>query len=176
MENESNNLVTEIKEQKVEKTESYYECPLCQKICKPLNNPAPVCFECKEPLDKVTDTKEEIKKDYKFFCPICAEWINGSDYLAGLFEDKETVWLANLITHYRHSHIKYWDNSQKYIHSHGIDYDEEKQKVNERIKRNIIRKCSQFLKENSVKIKHFKNLKGTEEKTINLFKKRVMGK
>lgn len=51
------------------------------------------------------------------------------------------------------------------------DYDEMKHEVNEQAKRQILRKCKQFMIENGFTAEHVKALKGTTEKTYELYQK-----
>ena len=105
-------------------------------------------------------------------CPICNQLILQSNYLEEIFrEDKKILWLANLVTHYRHHHITSWDkcwetNGHRYKAHWFTDYDSEKEKVNERAKRQIIRKGYKVLLENGILVEHFKNLKSTTVETL----------
>ncbi|MDD2200417.1 MAG: hypothetical protein PHX84_02090 [Candidatus Shapirobacteria bacterium] len=83
-------------------------------------------------------------------CPICGETSQCSDYLKKIFKDEKVLWFANMVTHYQHDHITSWDkcwgkNGYRYRQGWFGDYDEEKAKVNERAKRQIIRKCENFV-------------------------------
>jgi hypothetical protein len=107
-------------------------------------------------------------------CPICGDQFTESLYLSQAFKDQpEVKFLANLVTHYRHSHIVTWNkcwgrNGDKYRSTWFTDYDTEKQKFNERAKRQIIRKAKLKLKELGISPVHFALLKGTEKKTMDL--------
>ncbi len=47
-------------------------------------------------------------------CPMCNSFIENSEFLANSFENQPYgYWSACLVTHYRHSHIKYYDASWK---------------------------------------------------------------
>lgn len=146
-------------------TDWYFECPKCSKTCKP-GHPDPECFDCGVKLKY----KEE-KRCYTFFrfyCPICDSWKEGSDYLFQVISSKNQLWIANMVTHYRHNHIRYWDNSVNYI-SKFLDYDLQKQIVNERCKRNIIRKCRETMNNEDITAEDVKNLSpDTEQKTADL--------
>lgn len=109
----------------------------------------------------------------KLFCPICSSEFLGSDYLRVVFKDYKTRWLANMVTHYRHNHITSWNkcwgkNGSRYRSNWFGDYDAEKMKINERAKRQIIRKAKQYLNTNGINVSHFLELENTEERTITL--------
>lgn len=117
-----------------------------------------------------------------FFCPLCGEWFAGSDYLFETFKgDHKAIWLSNMVTHYRHGHITSWNKcwgygGYSYRYGWFGDYDEEKAKVNERAKRQIIRKATDFLIENGFTSEDFKKLKNTTQETIDLAVKKLDGK
>jgi hypothetical protein len=110
-------------------------------------------------------------------CPICHSKVSNSDYLNQQFENEPEVnYLAHLITHYRHNHISSWNkcwgyNGHHYRQNWFGDYDEEKKKVNERAKRQIIRKGKEILRKIGIKPAHFSRLSNTEEKTMALAEK-----
>ncbi|MFC0263828.1 hypothetical protein [Fontibacter flavus] len=110
-------------------------------------------------------------------CPISNRKIKQSPYLAEVFKsDERTLWIANLITHYRHNIITYWDkcwghNGYRYRRDWFGDYDEEKAKVNERAKRQIIRKAHKILIDCGITPETFSNLEGTTEETMKIAKK-----
>ena len=94
--------------------------------------------------------KNELDGSKRVYCPICNRWFEGSSYLFEEFKDDEkAIWLSNMVTHYRHTHITSWNKCWGYggrFYRSGWfgDYDTEKQKVNERAKRQIIRKAKDF--------------------------------
>lgn len=117
---------------------------------------------------------EILISDNYFFCPLCKTVELKSDYLEIQFsKDSKTEWLANMITHLRHHHTQYYDNGVGYMSAYRGEYEEFKNLVNERQKRNLIRKAFPFLIKNKISIEHFKNLKGTEEKTLELYEKKA---
>lgn len=115
--------------------------------------------------------------DKRLICPSCEEYFQCSSYLAEVFADNPKVeWLANMVTHYRHDHLtswnKCWGRYGSYYRGYWFkDYDEEKAKVNERQKRQILRQCKDFLIENNFTVKDFECLQNTTEETILLAKK-----
>jgi hypothetical protein len=123
--------------------------------------------------------KEMIKRNknsYVVYCPICKKYFQGSTYLITVFEKDKILWLANMITHYRHTHItswnKCWGYGGGYYRQNWFgDYDTEKQKVNERAKRQIIRKCTEYLKYYGFTTDDFLKLQNTTEETVNLANK-----
>lgn len=118
-------------------------------------------------------------RDYikESICPICGRYVKKSDYLAEVFKDNPKVeWLANLITHYRHTHITSWNKcweygGHNYRRNWFKDYDEEKAIVNERAKRQIMRKSKDILLKHGITVEHFKTLQNTTDKTIELAEK-----
>ena len=45
-----------------------------------------------------------------FYCPICEQRFDTSDYLSGVFKGNDrAMWLANMVMHYRHNHITSWN-------------------------------------------------------------------
>lgn len=114
------------------------------------------------------------------YCPICKSHFDSSEYLATIFEVRKQRWLANMVTHYRHRHITSWNKcwNQYGRHYRGEwfgNYEEEKAKVNERAKRQIIRKATDFLLYHEFTIGDFLALQGTENETIELAKKKLLG-
>ena len=111
---------------------------------------------------------------YQVYCPLCNEWFGGSSYLFTVFTDERSLWLANMVTHYRHSHIISWDKMwgryggyyQQAAHYHDEDYEVRKSEINERAKRQIVRKATEFLKNNNIGMDVFNSLQGTTDKTI----------
>lgn len=157
-------LITDIGKRTVD--DGFFMCSSCEKV---VHYPqSPLCFDCDIEL-KYHEIPEEINV-YKFNCPICGEKQEGSDYLSSIFSSYKVLWIANMITHYRHHHIKYWDNSVNYISKH-LDYDRQKSVVNERCKRNIIRKCRNFMYEKGIKENHFRQLPYNDDSTIKLAEK-----
>lgn len=115
-------------------------------------------------------------KRTSFFCPICSEYFIASKYLCETFEERNVLWFANMVTHYRHEHINFWNkcwsyNGHNYRKKWFGDYEEEKRKVNERCKRQIIRYCHHYMKYYSVSINDIMKLNNTEDKTIQIAKK-----
>lgn len=111
---------------------------------------------------------------YQVFCPLCNKWFVGSLYLSTVFIDERNLWLANMVTHYRHTHIKSWDKMwgryggyyQQAAHYYDEDYEDRKSEINERAKRQIARKAVEFLRDNNIDTEVFRSLLGTSEKTI----------
>lgn len=120
-----------------------------------------------------------MKEDYfkNKICPICSRNVEQSDYLNQIFKDEPEVnYLAHMVTHYRHNHIDSWNkcwgrHGSRYRSNWFGDYDEEKKKVNERAKRQIIRKGKEILKRLGILPEHFGRLQNTEERTMVLARK-----
>ena len=114
---------------------------------------------------------------YTVYCPICDERFDGSDYLKTVFKDERSLWLANMVMHYRHDHISSWNKCwgrYGYYYqraAHFGNYDEEKTKVNERAKRQIVRKCKDYVVSNNINADIFKMLQNTTEETLKVVEK-----
>ena len=151
--------------------------------------------ECKEVLKKERQAilathpmiYHESSDEYIVYCPICGYFFEGSPYLYSIFkDDKKVLWLANMVTHYRHEHItswnKYWGWGGRYYRkaAHFGDYDTEKSIYNERAKRQIARKATSYMLENGVSIDSYARLQGTTTETIetvkNVFANHMNGK
>jgi len=110
-------------------------------------------------------------------CPICHQKVTASEYLESIFKDRPKVnYLAHLVTHYRHNHISSWNRcwglyGSRYRQRWFGDYDEEKRKVNERAKRQILRKGYKILLDCGIEPSDFFELQNTETKTIDLAEK-----
>lgn len=118
-------------------------------------------------------------QDNSFYDPISGTYQPESEYLSTIFECQKTKWFANMVTRYRHTHIKWWDrcwgrDGGRYQGNWFGDYEEEKAKVNEQAKRQIIRKCRDYLIHHKVPLEALESLQNTEEKTIQLFKKMIL--
>lgn len=111
------------------------------------------------------------------YCPICNQYFRTSTYLNSKFTDEKVRWLANMVTHYRHVHVTSWDkcwgsNRIPYYKSNlHLDYETEKIKVNERGKRQILRKCIDQMKADGFTVNDVLALKKTERKTSDLYRK-----
>lgn len=115
---------------------------------------------------------------HDFYCPICNRNYTVSNYLKETFKDNtKSLWFANMVTHYRHEHITSWNkcwghNGNYYRSKWFVDYDNEKSKVNERAKRQIIRKAFDFMVQMDFQRSDLLLLKGNEKETIELFDKK----
>lgn len=113
----------------------------------------------------------------RVFCPICSKYFPQSEHLKKVIGNQNTLWVANMVTHYRHSHIRSWnrcwdDYSGRHYRSGWFsDYETEKEIVNERAKRQIMRKCLKYLKEMGFSIDDLQGLQSNSDETIKLFKK-----
>lgn len=117
---------------------------------------------------------EELITNDNVYCPLCNRHFKQSEYLSSVFlENNKAAWLANMVTHYRHNHITSWNkcwgqHGGRYRSNWFGDYDEEKRKVNERAKRQIIRKATSFLKGHKITVEDFKHLQNNEASTLKL--------
>lgn len=123
--------------------------------------------------------EELFKGENHLYCPLCGQTHILSSHLKEVFADApKSLWLANMITHYRHYHIESWNRCWGYNGNHYRrqwfgDYYEEKVKVNERAKRQIVRKAKPFLQYHKIGLKDFEKLQNNDEKTIALIKKNL---
>ena len=134
---------------------------------------------------KVLNVRALFPEKGKVYCPIADcpsgnHLFNGSTYLGNLFaDDPKAKWLANMVTHYRHNHIKSWNrnwgyNGHYYRKAYNFTKDQyarRKHEINERAKRQIARKAKAFLLANGIGISTLLKLEGTEQETIDLWKK-----
>jgi hypothetical protein len=118
----------------------------------------------------------ETELSYNCYCIFCERSFSGSSYLATQIADPKQLWLANMITHYRHSHRKSWDAQWKYIESHCAEgvYEETKRKTNNQIKRKMLRSkpFMTFAREHGIDDSHFLSLLDNEEATLELVEKK----
>lgn len=118
----------------------------------------------------------------QFYCPICEDWQLGSKHLIGVIADERVRWIANMVTHYRHTHITSWNKmwngrgGRAYQKAAKFgDYDMEKAQVNERAKRQIIRLCKVFLFHHEINAAHFAQLQHNTTETMRLVLKELPG-
>ncbi|MCH7410170.1 hypothetical protein MM239_12250 [Belliella sp. DSM 111904] len=105
-------------------------------------------------------------------CPITNVKIKQSPYLAKVFQsDEKTLWIANLITHYRHNIYANWYVSCICRRDWTEDFYEEKDKVNEIAMKQIIKKAHKILIDCGITPEVFGNLEGTTEETMKVAKK-----
>jgi hypothetical protein len=116
-------------------------------------------------------------EDGKFYDPIKGTFYPLSEYLTSVFaENQKALWLANMITHYRHNHIEWWNkcwgrNGGRYQGNWFGEYEEEKRKVNESSKRQIIRKCRDYMIYHHIGVEVFQLLDNNDPKTLVLAEK-----
>jgi len=123
-------------------------------------------------------------KPFDTYCPICKNFVEGSDYLYNVAfpDDYYAYWVANLVKHYRHEHISYynrtmrsWSYAERNPEYMKLGYEEYKKLVNNRAKRQIIRailKDKNLTSECKKKlIKAILKLKYNDAKTIELVNK-----
>jgi hypothetical protein len=138
-----------------------------------VNNQTLLKFVKEKNLNKM----ESLITKNKFYCPLCKNNLIISDYLQEVFgNDEKALWLTNMVTHYRHTHITSWNkcwgyNGGQYRQNWFRNYEEEKKKVNERAKRQIIRKASDYILYHSIDLNTFNKLQNNDTKTIMLLNK-----
>lgn len=111
--------------------------------------------------------------DDQAYCPLCIRHFQESDYLKEVIDDERVLWLANMITHYRHEHITWWNKcwsrtGKSYRSGWFGDYETEKRKVNERIKRQLVRKLASYMRYHGITSTHFSQLMNNDRKTLEL--------
>ena len=121
---------------------------------------------------------ENLFKDNTVFCPLCNHSFSESGYLKDAIDDEKARWLANTVMHYRHNHITSWNKCWGYTGGHYRsgwfgDYELEKRKVNERAKRQIIRKATEYLKYHKITVDHFKMLENNDNQILALAEKKL---
>ena len=114
-------------------------------------------------------------------CPLCYTQIQESEYLRHVFpDDGYAYWVACAITHYRHDHIQYYDNSWKvpaYAEKnpeYADGHEAFKAKVNNRAKRQLIRAIvkSRFKDQDKINlIKAFVRMQNNDKETMALRRK-----
>lgn len=120
-------------------------------------------------------------KSFNTYCPRCKRIVEGSKYLynEAFPNDYYAYWIANLVKHHRHEHIRYYDLSWKYWRYaeknpeyQRMTHEEYRILVNNRAKRQMIRailKDDTIPKEVKVKlIEAVLRLKHNDEKTVEL--------
>jgi len=111
-----------------------------------------------------------------FFCPYCRREIPGhpeawfhstSEYLQSVFGDERAAeWIASNIMHFRHRHLRYYNNSVGY-NAYFHDYQAFKDQVNNRIKRRFLREITFPCEFKSA----FLRLQANDEATLKLIEK-----
>jgi len=134
-------------------------------------------------INNISKIKKAISNNKPIYCPVCQSFDCDiqSDYLKNIFKkNKFAYWASVLVTHYRHEHITYYDKSWRFSRYREKnyeykDYDSFKAIVNNRAKRQIIRKV---IKDSAIKtdvkkslINGFKFLQKNDDKTIELIEK-----
>lgn len=137
-------------------------------------NPLFLKNSSKKITNRETETSK-VKEARYFYCPICNDYFDESKYLREQISNEKTLWIANMITHHRHVHIKSYEKSYKNNnynkYYHPFRHEEFRQKQNERSKRQILRKCKDYLYLHDFCREDFLQLKENEEKTIELLNK-----
>lgn len=168
---------------------SYFENNYCEICGVPIGDEYAYCRDhnrstCKCGSSKYRDEEfcpqcriENEKRIYGFgVCPLCNKEFKFSSHLNVVIPNEKTRLVANLITHYRHEHQKSWESQYKYISRHydnGV-YEKAKCEHNNRAKRQILKKCKEWIAENNITMENFLELQDNDEKTIELINKTFM--
>jgi len=115
----------------------------------------------------VTDSNKRLA-----YCPICHKQFPTSDYLQTVFSDDiGAEWFANMITHYRHQHRAY-DKWIRYVSQRkGVPYEDQKATINEQAKRQIMRKCKNYMRENNIGAAQVLQMQNNSKQTLALLMK-----
>lgn len=111
-----------------------------------------------------------VGEDGTVFCPLCNAWQRRSEYLGTVFplpDRWREYWIATMTSHYRHIHVSYYNRWVGY-HGRYRSYEGFKHEVNERAKRQLIRKSAKFLRGLGIGAEHFDALQGTTPETRRL--------
>lgn len=158
----------------IKRLKSYhYFCVCCDNSWRQYDNSADEeCRKCGSIIEPriVREVKYVLVEQRRVcICLLCGEEIT-SAHLDGAIADDKAYYMACMVMHYRHEHVRYYNNSVGYVSRHH-DYESFKSKVNERAKRNIIRKCMEILRANGVTSETFLLLENNDSETIKLAKK-----
>lgn len=159
------------------KTSYHFFCPLCGNEftlnyeCEP-----DYCQSCRLSVSFMMEKKVTQVTIVEQYCPMCNQYFNTSAFINSLFEnDDKARWLSNMVMHHRHDHITSWNSNwskngfaRNYL---NVDYNKEKHKVNERAKRQIVRKCRDYMIQHGFYAEDVIKLQGTEQNTIDAYKK-----
>lgn len=108
------------------------------------------------------------------FCPACDKYVGSSQYLNAVFREDKIRWLANMITHYRHSHNRmYNEMCRQHTKNFNLYYDKVKAELNEGVKRKLILNHTDYLISNGITSTEFSKLMNTTAKTIELAKSKL---
>ena len=134
----------------------------------------------KKEMEEASDSmvyRHKQRPIYTVYCPMCGIRFDGSEYLNTVFDDDRELWLANMVMHHRHEHITSWNKCWGYggwyyrQAAHFGDYDTEKAIVNERAKREIARKCKEYIYKNNVNEDVYSQLQNTTDETLEVVRK-----
>jgi hypothetical protein len=163
-------------EYKIIKNQKYiYDCDNCGNEFESFHRCDPdICHSCGY-YGTFNEDIEEFDETHQY-CPICKGFFRTSIYLNDIMQDERVKWLANMVMHYRHDHLRSWDNTwgRRGYGSRFLSpevYEEEKRKVNERAKRQILRKCKDYMIVNGFHVDDVLGLQHTESETIKLYEK-----
>ena len=107
------------------------------------------------------------------YCPLCKSHVDGSMYLFNAFQDNmEKYWFACMVMHYRHQHIRYYNNQVQ--RKTDVTYAPFKHKVNERVKRQILRKCAPYMVEIRITPAIIASMSQSTEQTMRLARKKLI--
>lgn len=116
-----------------------------------------LCENCNEHIKSIEHVEKKYDQEY-WFCPVCKGYtIEVSDYLSGLLSGR-LLFFANLITHYRHCHIR--SRNRKPI----------RKKTNNQIKRTVLKKYHLWFKEKAFTKEDFR-LRNNDDETNELIEK-----
>jgi hypothetical protein len=154
----------------------YFDCPnkKCFNTFDDEYSHKRMCNICRQRVIIPVTIETEIDASY---CPFCDDFFEISDIFDDEYEDQKTLWLANMVHHYKLKH------NPEYIHGiySGCLKDHYLRKVTmtdkweEGSKQQVLLKCTDFLIQNGIRLEHFMNLKGTNKETVQLCRKLLNG-
>lgn len=165
---------------------SYFEKNHCEVCGVPINDGYDYCREHNRNTCKCGNTKYRDEEFCQYcrianekivygcgICPMCGMEFKFSSHLHTAIPNEKTRLIANLITHYRHEHQKSWEKQYKYISRMYDEYVYEEAKIehNNRAKRQVLRKCTQWIIDNGITADNFLELQDNDDKTIELITK-----
>ena len=121
-------------------------------------------------LDREFET--ELFSNGHFYCPLCEKYVARNPRVSRSNLQPEVGWLPNMVVHYRHNHSTYYDRIARKIRTER-GHRNFRHLVNERIRRQIIRKCWRFMRHHGIGAEHFEKLPGVGRKTIALARKKL---
>lgn len=115
----------------------------------------------------------EIHKNNKTYCPICNKKFDASQNANSQNDNQHTRWFKNMISHFKDAHVTSLNNYLGPYNNHYIGYwfknhDKVESIVNEKVKRQILKKTKLFLNKEGFTLDHFASLGNHSNETMQL--------